>query len=218
MENKNRIGELFSDFSFLELVEFSSQENQLPSGKRLLTQSLLGDQGVWVYQAFSKETASTVLRYGNFLESPHFKLLRMSWLKPDFLSILHLSGMATKDGQETILAFLLDEDFFAFLLEKSFPSSISKRNSLTEKREVLFQWDPVRGPFGQKTKRKALQLGIRDNVLKLFSEGKPFKRIADVTLLARQNISSVEGKTFLVPKVKEFSVSSSIGLKLGISR
>ena len=46
--------------------------------------------------------------------------------------------------------------------------------------EVRLQWDPSHDPFGEKQERKAIQIGIKGNLLKRFSE-EMIEQISDIT-------------------------------------
>lgn len=57
---------------------------------------------VRIYQAYAHEIAYEAVKLGTF--GKHFKLNRMTWIKPSFLWMMYRSGWAGKTGQEHILA------------------------------------------------------------------------------------------------------------------
>ena len=55
-----------------------------------------------VYQAYRPSTGRYAIEHGQ-LGGPDFSFNRMSWIKPNFLWMMHRSGWGTKPGQEVTL-------------------------------------------------------------------------------------------------------------------
>ena len=102
----------------------------------------------------------------------------MSWIKPNFLWMMYRSGWGTKEGQEITLALRLRRAFFDSLLGQAVPSTWDRERFASEaewKRAVAdssvrLQWDPDHDPSGAKVERRALQLGLRGEVLEAFGQ------------------------------------------------
>jgi hypothetical protein len=97
----------------------------------------------------------------------------MSWIKPNFLWMMYRSGWGTKGGQEVTLAVRLRRDAFDEILGLAVHSTYVPEVYGSEdvwKRavawsDVRLQWDPVHDPSGAPVGRRAVQLGLRDEVL-----------------------------------------------------
>lgn len=127
-----------------------------------------------VYQAYSPRIGSFAARHGFF--SGDFSYERMSWIKPNFLWMMYRSGWGTKPGQEVILAVSLKRTAFESILGQAVPSSYDMSKYPTradwqhavELSQVRLQWDPDHHPSGAKLERRAVQLGLRGEVLKQY--------------------------------------------------
>src|SRR5688572_26489424 len=76
---------------------------------------------IHVYQAYKLSIARDAVEHQRF--GADFSFARMSWIKPNFLWMMHRSGWAQKAGQERILTVELPRDFFDELLRSAVPSS-----------------------------------------------------------------------------------------------
>lgn len=140
-----------------------------PGGRHILAQ--FDDDTIWVYQAYRPEIGDFVAEHGYF--DGAFSYSRMSWIKPNFLWVMYRSGWGTKPGQEVTLAIRLRRSFFERVLEAAIHSSY--RPSVYPSPEVWklavatstirLQWDPDHGPDGCKLERRAIQLGLRGDML-----------------------------------------------------
>ena len=72
------------------------------SGRHILAQ--FDDESVIVYQAYRPAIGHFAARNGCF--GGEFSLNRMSWIKPNFLWMMYRCGLASKEGQEVVLADL----------------------------------------------------------------------------------------------------------------
>ena len=100
----------------------------------------------------------------------------MSWVKPNCLWMMYRSGWGTKENQEVTLALRVRRGFFDSLLAAAVPSSWEREQFATEEQlsrevgrsSVRLQWDPDHRPSGPKLERRAIQLGLRGEVLEAF--------------------------------------------------
>ena len=105
-----------------------------------------------------------------------FSFARMTWVKPNFLWMMFRSGWGTKEDQECTLALRLRRKFFESLLAQAVPSSWDRDRYATQEdwaravaqSEVRLQWDPDHHPSGAKLERRAIQIGLRGEVLEAF--------------------------------------------------
>lgn len=126
-----------------------------------------------VYQAYRPSTATYAIRHGQ-LGGPDFSFNRMSWIKPNFLWMMYRSGWGTKEGQEGVLGLRLRRRFFDSLLAAAVPSTFDSQayaspqdwQAAVGASNVRRQWDPDHAPSGAKLARRAIQLGLRGEVLR----------------------------------------------------
>ena len=134
------------------------------------------DETIIVYQAYSTEIGRYAAAHGQF--GGEFSYSRMSWIKPNFLWMMYRSGWGTKENQEVTLALRLRHEFFDSLLAQAVPSTWDRERYPTQEEwsravgrsEVRLQWDPDHHPRGAKLERRAIQLGLRDNILEAFGQ------------------------------------------------
>ena len=139
------------------------------AGRRILAQFDAGS--IWVYQAYRPDIAAEAVEAGRF--GPLFSRSRMSWIKPNFLWMMYRSGWATREGQERVLALRLRRAFFDEILAQAVHSSHqpsvhadrAEWSQAIARSPVRLQWDPDHGPGGQPVERRAVQLGLRGEVL-----------------------------------------------------
>jgi hypothetical protein len=102
----------------------------------------------------------------------------MSWIKPNVLWMMYRSGWGTKEGQESVLALRLRRGFFDRVLSASVPSSWDPDlfdseeawSRAVDASSVRIQWDPDHDPNGGKVERRAIQLGLRGEMLEAFGK------------------------------------------------
>src|SRR4029079_496567 len=105
-----------------------------------------------------------------------FSFSRMSWIKPNFLWMMYRSGWGTKEHQEVTLGLRIRRVFFDSILAAAVPSSWDREQFATEaewsqavsRSSVRLQWDPDHNPSGAKLERRAIQLGLRGEILEAF--------------------------------------------------
>lgn len=141
-------------------------------GRHILAQ--YDDDTIIVYQAYRPSIGRYAAEHGAF--GGDFSYSRMSWVKPNFLWMMYRSGWGTKEGQEVTLALRLRRVFFDSLLAQAVPSSWDRNLFASEEEwsqavdgsSVRLQWDPDHHPSGAKLERRAIQLGLRGEVLEAF--------------------------------------------------
>jgi hypothetical protein len=152
-----------------------------------------------VYQAYRPAIGRFAAEHGTF--GGDFSYSRMSWIKPNFLWMMHRSGWGTKEGQEVILALRLRRAFFDSLLEAAVPSSWDRDqfdaeeewSQAVERSSVRLQWDPDHDPFGARLERRAIQLGLRGEALEVFGRRELVEIIDFSAFVAEQRSALASG-------------------------
>ena len=130
-----------------------------------------------IYQAYPNLIADEALMLGTF--GNHFKMNRMTWIKPSFLWMMSRCGWARKENQERVLAIDIKREYFneAVKLAVSTTYSCKLGTSQEEWKQRLIhsnyriQWDPEKDVNGNDLPFRSLQLGIKgDALLKYISE------------------------------------------------
>lgn len=169
----------------LNLIPYSAYERGLPQeGNFILGQQRSGT--IFVYQAFNDAIADYATANQKF-GGPAYSFSRMTWIKPNFLWMMYRSGWAQKENQNRILAIEMTFEGFEQLLtagvmtsmDRSFDSEQEWRDALN-KSNVRIQWDPDHGLHGEKLKRRAVQIGIKDEALRKFND-EYIRSITDIT-------------------------------------
>jgi len=185
----------------LQLAPYETQEAAWPNqGRTLLAQ--YDDNSVVVYQAYSPAIADFAVKNGYFGGS-HFSLTRMSWIKPGFLWMMFRSGWATKPNQERVLAISIQRSAFDEILSKAveakyipedYPSEQAWKDAIAAS-DFRLQWDPDHSPSGEPLARRAIQLGLRANVLATFAKDWIIT-IEDITpFVHEQSLNALSGNT-----------------------
>jgi hypothetical protein len=155
----------------LQTAPYLEQRAAWPAaGHHILAQ--YDEATVVVYQAYRPsigQAAAAEQRFGG----GGFSLSRMSWIKPSFLWMMDRCGWATKDGQEVVLAVWLQRAAFDQILGAAVPSSFDREryadqaawSRAVKTSSVRVQWDPDHDPQGHPVERRAIQLGLRGEVL-----------------------------------------------------
>jgi len=166
------------------------------TGRHILAQ--FDDDSIYVYQAYRPAIADYAIAHQQF--GGEFSFSRMSWIKPNFLWMMYRSGWATKEGQERVLAIRLRRSFFEELLGAAVPSSFApgrfaRREDWAHavaKSEVRLQWDPDHDPAGTPLPRRALQLGLRGEMLRRYATTEVLA-IVDVTAFVEAQRPAARG-------------------------
>lgn len=173
-------------------------------------------ESIIVYQAYRPAIANYAVKHGHF--GGEFSFNRMSWIKPNFLWMMYRSGWGTKEGQEKILGLRIKRTFFDSLLKQAVPSTFD-RHHYSERSEwehavkhsqVRLQCDPDHHPFGNKQERRAVQLGLRGEVLKAFATTELLEVIDMTELVAQQRAHVMKQRLDLLelPREEVYLVST----------
>lgn len=196
--------------------------NRLPKcGRHILA---FDAETVVVYQAYRPAIGNFAASHGYF--GGEFKLNRMSWIKTNFLWMMYRSGWGTKAGQEVTIAVWIKRATFDRILvqvvhskfEPEVYASQSEWEKAVRRKQVRLQWDSDRQPSGARLERRAIQLGLRGNVLSAYARDWIVK-IDDISefVRQRQNIKS-DCIELLTPRETVYSVvDANTSSKLGLS-
>ena len=159
----------------LSKEKYTAYESRLPQAGRHII-GHYDDQWIVVYQAFNPHISAYAVTHQRF-GGDHYRFTRMSWIKPNFLWMMYRAGWATKPNQERILALWVARDKFNYILSQAVHATFVPELYQTEENwkralahsAVRLQWDPDHDPYGNKLTRKAVQLGLRGDILQQFS-------------------------------------------------
>jgi hypothetical protein len=203
---------------------YLEQKRRWPaSGSHILAQ--FDDASVVVYQAFSPDIARFAVANGYF--GGGFSLTRMSWIKPNFLWMMYRSGWAQKENQERVLAVRLLRKGFDAILAQVVPSSYSVRLYATRAEwgdamvgsTVRLQWDPDHNPAGAPLPRRAIQLGLKNETLRLYSRDwiVEIEDITDFVVEQRAFAAKTRWDQLLTPREDVYvPASASTRARLGL--
>ncbi|BAV05610.1 protein of unknown function [Filimonas lacunae] len=144
-------------------------------------------ENIVVYQAYNSSIANYAVAHQQ-LGGNSFSYNRMSWIKPNFLWMMYRCGWAEKENQERVLALWLSKKHLELILEQAVFSTFGNgryesheawKQALATK-EVRLQWDPDHDPYGQKLNRRAIQLGLKGDILESFGK-EMVSKIEDIT-------------------------------------
>lgn len=80
--------------------------------------------------------------------------------------MMYRCGWCSKRNQERVLAVWLTREGFDKILSLALTGRDEKERGMKEKSCVRLQWDPDHDPSGVPEKRRAIQLGLRNEVAK----------------------------------------------------
>lgn len=190
--------------------------------KKILAQ--FDEENIRVYQAYNNKIADEAISLGTF--GSYFKMERMTWIKPSFLWMMYRSGWATKEGQERILAIDIKRTGFNIILENVVLSTFKAEiygqyenwKMHLENSQVRCQWDPDRDIFGNQLDRRAIQLGLKGNIIKNYVNDWIVKisDISDQVIEIRESIKSKTFKKSMLPIEHEYPLEEQLKKILGI--
>ncbi|CAB4493346.1 hypothetical protein RhiirA5_312397, partial [Rhizophagus irregularis] len=160
----------------LETELYISQLQRWPKeGRHIMGQ--FDDNSIIVYQAYNPSIANYAVKHQKF-GGQDFSWTRMSWIKPNFTWMMYRSGWATKNNQERILAIKLSRQGFEEIISKAVPTNFNSFSPISREEwqeklkssEVRVQWDPDHNLLGKKIQRRAIQLGMKGDILKKYSD------------------------------------------------
>jgi len=194
----------------LQFAPYIEQAAHWPaSGRHILAQ--YDDSTIIVYQAYGPAIGLFAIEHQCL--GGEFKYRRMSWIKPNFLWMMYRSGWGVKPGQEITLAFRIPRPFFESVLAQAVPSTYDPELYPDKKAwkvdvarsDVRLQWDPDHHPSGKREPRRAIQLGLRREVLRDFGQ-QAIIEIIDMTEFVqsqRPNVEAGDYHLLMTPRGRE---------------
>jgi Domain of unknown function (DUF4291) len=192
----------------LKLINYGEQQAILPTeGNHFIAHE--ESEILTFYAAFNDAIANYAVanqRFGGHA----FSFSRMTWIKPSFMWMMYRSSWATADNQERILALKIKKSDVLKILKEGVLSSFDATKYTDEaawkqnlaQSGVRIQWDPDHDKHGLKQKRKAIQIGLKGEVLKAFVT-EMILEIEDITSFVKaQHLHKICGDDFLVPQEK----------------
>ena len=207
----------------LKRVSYLAQRDLWPrQGRHILAQ--FDEDSIVVYQAYRPAIGRFAARENYF--GGDFSLDRMSWIKPNFLWMMYRNGWGAKVGQEVTLAIRLKRTFFDAALAAAVPSSFGASNYADNESwqrdvaasRVRLQWDPDHDPAGGKCERRALQLGLRGEMLRQYAR-EAILEIEDISEFVAAQSSHVHAPfaDLLMPRERIYLPDdAAIGAQLGL--
>lgn len=194
---------------------YLAQQRHWPaSGQHVLAQ--YDDTSVVVYQAYRPSIGHFAARHGYF--GGEFSFTRMSWIKTNFLWMQFRSSWGRKEGQEVTLAVRIQQVGFDEMLRQAVPSSYQSDfyasqeawKKAVEQSSVRFQWDPDHDPAGKPLARRAIQIGLRGEMLARYAHEwiVEIEDISDFVAAQRENAHGDYTK-LVVPKERVYPYAQS---------
>jgi hypothetical protein len=208
----------------LNTEPYITQNTRWPrSGRHILAQ--FDAESVVVYQAYNPSIGQFAARNGFF--GGDFKPGRMSWIKPNFLWMMYRSGWGTKENQEVTLAVRLRRNAFDEILRLAVHSTFVPEVYGSQEEwkravagsEVRLQRDPDHGPSGNPVERRAIQLGMRGEVLARYAR-EWLLGIEDISEFVREQRAnaSLPYERLVAPREEVYPViDPEVAAKLGLS-
>lgn len=120
-----------------------------------------------VYQAYPEIIAREAVQKNTFGE--HFKMNRMTWIKPSFLWMMYRCGWAEKENQECVLAIDIKREAFDEIVKNAVLSTYQKEMGISmeewklqvKQSDIRCQWDTERDVYGNPLEYRSIQLGLR---------------------------------------------------------
>lgn len=202
----------------LKTESYNAYEQRLPqTGTQIIAYQ--EEDMIVVYQAYKNSIANYAVA-NQKLGGNDFKFSRMSWIKPNFLWMMYRSGWAQKESQERILAFWIKKQDWETILKEAVLSSLNQEvypdhdtwKEVMTKSQVRLQWDPDHNPYGEKMKRKAIQIGMKGEVLEKFGT-EYVEKIEDVTDFVKEQFVFVKEKNLeklQIPTETVYSLQNNV--------
>ena len=208
----------------MQTENYKQQQEILPkSGKQIIAQAT--ENEIIVYQAYNPQIANYAVEHQKF-GGPNFSMSRMTWIKPNFMWMMYRAGWAKKKNQERILAITICLEGFKEILRNAVHSSFKSHlyenhdewKADLEKYEVRLQWDPDHNPLGAKLERKAIQLGMKGDILQQFND-KWVAKIEDITPFVKEQHANIKADSthLIVPRERVITMDDGgIHERIGI--
>ena len=196
--------------------KYEEQKARWPeTGRHILAQ--FDGESIVVYQAYKPAIGRFAVENGFF--GGGFSLDRMSWIKPNFLWMMYRSGWGAKPGQETVLAVRISRAGFDTILSQAVHSSFDADRYGTEEKwgealgrhAVRLQWDPDHTPHGHKEERRAIQLGLKGDILAKYAR-EWIVSIEDISGFCREQAAHVDARRMtelLTPREDVYPVTNA---------
>ncbi len=183
------------------------------SGRHILAH--FDSETVVVYQAYSREIGHFAIENGCF--GGGFGYGRMSWVKPNFLWMMYRSDWGRSPGQEVVLAVRLRRSFFDAILGEAVASSFAASGyanhsdwaAAVQRSSVRLQWDPDHTPTGGKCERRAIQLGLRGQVLQAYGKREALE-IIDMSPFVAEQRANVGAPSLVTPVERVYVPSDPV--------
>lgn len=198
----------------LNTQNYREQNSSWPQhGRHIMAQ--YDTENITVYQAYRSEIGHYAAEHQHFGGAYSFS--RMSWIKPNFLWMMYRSGWGTKEGQEVTLAVTIPRSLFDEVLSLAVPSTYSSKlyadqeawKKSVAKSNVRLQWDPDHDPHGEPLERKAIQLGLRADILERYARSEVV-RIDDISDFVAEQRDCLNGRLnqLITPEEKIYTPSN----------
>jgi len=191
----------------IKLEDYTESKAILPkTGQQIICYRQ--DDFIVVYQAFRESIARFAVENQKF-GGDDFSFSRMSWIKPNFLWMMYRCGWGEKDNQKRVLAIWITKTDLVGILNNSVHTAFTDTYYETERewqkelrlKNVRLQWDPDHNPSGNPINRKAIQLGLKGDMLEKFARHQ-IQHIMDITPFVSEQKVNVDAKALdklLVP-------------------
>jgi hypothetical protein len=210
MEEKEDIQEIQTK---IKIKSYHEQTFEWPtSGQHILGQ--YDDETIIVYQAFNEKIAKWAVE-NQYFGGDDYSTTRMTWIKTNFLWMQYRSGWSSKKNQTNTLAIWIKRSFFEEILKHHF---FKKESEL--RGSVRLQWDPDHRPNGDKCKRRALQIGMKGELMKEFlKKDGAIVKIEDISNFCKNqyddNVKDKDvWKELMTPIEKEYFIKDENLMKL----
>lgn len=178
------------------------------------------EKTIRVYQAYSPEIGDRAVASQSLLV-PGFGTTRMTWIKPSFLWMMYRSGWAAKDALQTrVLAIDILRSGFDWALSCGLVNEAQAgAHHKFEDSPVVIQWDPDRDLRMARQSYRAIQIGLRKEAVKKYTE-EWIVKITDMTELAHRisahvQRSEIEEATALLPVEITYPLDKATRERLG---
>jgi len=211
----------------IETIPYSQYLERIPKEGRCILGQQKNEQ-IIVYQAYNHSIANFAVENQCF-GGHAYSYSRMSWIKPNFLWMMYRCGWAQKENQERVLGIWISKSDFDLILQASVFSSYQENIYKTHEnwkselaiKPVRLQWDPDHDIYGNKQDRKAIQLGIKGDLLVKFGK-EMITEIIDLTEFVKQQKEIIDsGKLDKLQVPKEWTYepkNEEIRLQIGLTR
>lgn len=209
----------------VEKIKLHNYLTQIPEKGQVILAQQRNEQ-ILVYQAFNHQIADFAIK-NQFFGGNHYSFNRMSWIKPNILWMMFRCGWAAKSNQERVLGVWIDKNDFETILSQAAYSSYKEniygnianwRQDLANK-SVRLQWDPDHDIHGKKEERRAIQLGLKGNILKQFGT-EMVNEIIDMTAFVKEQKIKIDNRLMNeveIPNEEIYQTTSEeLNRKLGL--